>query len=412
MNTKRTLLGASVALICAAIAAHAAGIYPGYPSNSASPLTNPLTGNEIVAADTGLPNGEVPQTITIPLSVLGNFSGTPRNYLDNGAMAVQQRGTGIATCGTNTAPTMTAYGADRWSCDVNVAVGAGRTQLATSTPTPPQGFPAVLKVYRTSGALTQPVCAIQEIPTVRSTYLAGKTVTLSFTAAALAGLNADNGNLMTASIITGTGTDQGLGTLTASPAITPAWTGIAFAVNQQPVQLTTAFARYQITVTLATTVTELGVELCFTPTATGAGTTDGFAFTGAQLEVAASASAFEFQPYQLELAIAQTYYQRFAELAAAYPLNGYCEALTANTNGCTLALAQTMRATPTITITTAGTFKVNIANTLTTIATPTAALCGLNACAITAANTNTAGQVEQLTGAAGGTGVWEVSADF
>jgi hypothetical protein len=68
-------------------------------------------------------------------------------------------------------------------------------------------------------------------------------------------------------------------------------------------------------------------------------------------------------------------------------------------------------ATPTITITTAGTFKVNIAGTPTTVATPTAGVCSSYGCTVTAANTNTAGQVEQVTGG-GGTGSWIISGDF
>lgn len=433
--SKLRIVAVAAAVVIAAPLAWAAGLFNGYPivggasycdgsSVAGVPGTAPvcnvtvpagpqfLTGAEIVPADTLLPSGQQPQTVAIPSALLGNFSGTPRNYLDNGAMAVQQRGTGTVTCGTNTPPTSTAYSADRWVCDANVAVGVGRTALVTSTPTPPTGFQASLTVWRNSGALTQPVCVMQEIPSVRSTYLAGKTVTLSFLADALAGLSADNGNAITASIIWGTGTDQGFGTLTASPAITPAWTGIAFAANQVPITITTTFARYAVTAPIPATATEVGVLLCFTPTATGSGTTDGFAVTGVQLEASPSATAFEFQPFEAELRTAQARYYRFAEKAATYPLNGFCQATTANTNSCTLALPTPMAKIPTITITTAGTFKVNIANTLTTIATPTAGNCDLTACIVTAANTNTAGQVEQLTGAAGGSGVWEVSADF
>jgi hypothetical protein len=68
-------------------------------------------------------------------------------------------------------------------------------------------------------------------------------------------------------------------------------------------------------------------------------------------------------------------------------------------------------AIPTIAITTAGTFKVNIAGVSTTIATPTAGVCASQSCTVTAANTNTAGQAESLTGG-GGTGAWDVSAEF
>src|SRR6266567_7975291 len=53
-----------------------------------------LTGAEIVPADTELAGGASPQTVAVPISLLSNFSGTPRNYLDNGSLNIQQRGTG------------------------------------------------------------------------------------------------------------------------------------------------------------------------------------------------------------------------------------------------------------------------------------------------------------------------------
>jgi hypothetical protein len=423
---------AALAVAAFMTAAHAAGNIPDFPIVGQPPYcsgtsTGPtgqvctvtvpagpgsLTGTELFEADTGLLNGQQPQTVAVPATLLTNFSGTPRNYLDNGSLNVQQRGTGIVTCGTTTVPS-SAYGPDRWGCFANVTSGAGRTSLVTTAALLPAGFAQVNQIYRTSGALTQPVCSIHEVPTSRAIALAGKTVSLSVFEVALAGLAADNANITTATIITGTGTDQGLQTMTASPAITPAWTGVATPLNQSPMAITTTPTRYGWpSVLIPATTTEIAVEFCFTPTATGAGVTDGFAYVGGQLEISSSPTAYEFHTFQQDLAAAQTTYFRWAELAAAYQLNAVCEATGANTNSCTMNLPQQMRSIPTITITTAGTFKVNIAGTLTTIATPTAGACGLNTCLVTAANTNTAGQVELLSGAAGGSGIWEVSADF
>jgi len=352
MNTKKVLLGAVGALILTVSAAGAAGIYPGFPLNSASPLTNPPTGNEVIAADTGLPSGENPATALYPLSVLGNFSGTPKNYLDNGAMAVQQYGTGIITCAVNAGQSVTTHPADRWGCTGNVGSATGRGQIVTATPAPPVGFPASMKIYRNSAALTQPICAIQEIPTVRSTYLAGKTVTFSVLEQALAGLSADNGNNTTLTIIYGTGTDEGLGTMTASPAITPAWTGITSLVNQQAFTITTAWTRIAVTATIPTTATEVGVELCFTPTATGAGTTDGFAFAGAQLEVAASPTAFEFRPYEDELRTAQRYFWRVTESATVISRrDSGCAVSSSSLAVCQINFPTQMRIAPTMTYT-------------------------------------------------------------
>src|SRR5260221_11882484 len=152
-----------------------------------------FTGNELFPADTTLPGGASPQTVTVPGALLGPGYASPRNYLDNGAMDIAQRGTGAATCALNGAAiTSAAYSADRWGCDVNVASGAGQATVITASPAPPAGFTNSVKLVRNSGSLAQPQCLWQEIPTIQSTQLARQPVALSFNAAALAGLNADN----------------------------------------------------------------------------------------------------------------------------------------------------------------------------------------------------------------------------
>jgi hypothetical protein len=305
-----------------------------------------LTGAEEVPADTGQ---QIPATVTIPVALLGNFSGTPRNYLDNGSLNVQQRGTGTITCGTTSGVPSSAYGPDRWGCDANVASGAGRTAIVTTAALLPTGFASVNTVFRTSGALTQPICQIQEIPTAKATALQGKTVTFSFYAAALAGLSADNGNLITASIITGTGSDQGLGTMTASPAITPAWTGVASPVSQQVIPITTTPTRYSVTGIIGSTVTEAAVALCFTPTATGAGATDGFADTGLQLEVAPSPSSYEFHDIAFDTLVAQRYFEILTEPASGVQVPVVGNSTSATAAAMTYQFPVTMRAAPTFT---------------------------------------------------------------
>lgn len=282
---------------------------------------------------------------------------TPRNFIDNGAMAVHQRGTATVTCGTTTIPPTTAYGADRWGCNANVTSGAGISQVITTSPAPPAGFPASTKLYRTSGALTQPICSMQEISSANTTYMAGQVVTLSFYAAALAGLSADNGNVINAYIFTGTGTDQGLQSFTASPAITPAFTGIS-SVLTQSFTISTTFGRYGFSAQIPATATEMAVAICFTPTATGAGATDGFAYTGAQLEIGNGASAYEFRSYTAELLTAQAYFVQWADnLASTFSLPATCAEITSGTTAaCTLILPTTMRTTPTTTVATATSF--------------------------------------------------------
>ena len=273
-----------------------------------------LTGTETVPADTHINGTASPQTVNIPVTALGNYGGTPRNFLGNGALNITNtNGTSTVTCATTSAATTAALSADRWMCDANVTSGAGRTAIVTSSPSPPAGFTNVMKVFRTSGALTQPICTWSAVPSKRATQLAGQTVSLSVNMAALAGLVADNGGIANLVVITGTGTDEGLNaSWTASPAITPAWTGIATAVNTA-VTLTTTFGRVATSASIPSTATEVGVGLCFTPTATGAGATDGFAWTGIQLEVGTAASNFETQPSETELLDAQQFYYKITE---------------------------------------------------------------------------------------------------
>lgn len=356
-----------------------------------------------------------------------------RNFIANGAMAVAQRGTGIQTCGDNTAPTVTGFGADRWACDANVAVGAGRAKVVTSGPTPPAGFQQSMQLYRTSGALTQPVCTMQAIETARAVQLQGKRVIVSAYLQPLAAFSAASGTV-NMTVITGTGTDQGFGTLTASPAITPAWTGLAstavtsgagVSINGTtlatgtagfPLGTTAAWNRvWSAPVAIPTTATEVGLEICFTPVGAGSGVTDGFAVTGVQMEIAnnlqTSPSAYEFLPIGYELKEAQRFYWQLNEPASGAAVNGFGQATGAATTSWTVFLPSQMRGTtPVVAIPTTGTFKTNIAGTPTTWVTPTAGVCSTFACTITGGNTNTAGQAETLTGG-GGSGVVTVIND-
>ena len=375
-----------------------------------------LTGSEIIPADTVQ---QIPATVTIPVALLGNFSGTPRNYLDNGSLNVQQRGTGTITCGTTSGVPSSAYGPDRWGCDANVASGAGRTAIVTTASLLPAGFASVNTVFRTSGALTQPICQIQEIPTAKATALQGKTVTFSFYAAALAGLSADNGNLITASIITGTGSDQGLGTMTASPAITPAWTGVASPVSQQVITITTTPTRYSVTGVIGSAVTEAAVAVCFTPTATGAGATDGFADTGLQLEVAPSASPYEFHDIAFDTLVADRYFYRVTESATSATMRGTCTNLTSSISNCIVPFPVPMAKVPTMTYATG--FGIAIAaqtsmTVCTANATSTTATSapGTLSVLMSCANAAAGGALGTSTtwGDAGGTGTISASADF
>jgi len=410
----KKLLGAAFAAILASgIAALAANL--SLLSGPQDPSQLQATVNALIQS---INSGITPQSMA-PFN-------NARNILDNGAMAIDQRGTGTFTCGTTTVPQTTAYAADRWGCNVNVTSGAGQLTVITATPAPPAGFTNSLKLVRNSGALTQPQCVWQEIPTVDATTLAGQQVTYSAYVQALAGLAADQGSTSQAVnfvIVTGTGSDQGLQSFTASPAITPAFTGVATTQNASiALPVTPAWARYSApSVLIPTTTTEIAVGVCFTPTATGAGTTDGFAFTGVQFEVGTAASPFEFRPIGVELEKVQRYYWQITEPAASVSIGPSGQGASTTTCILTIPLPVPMRVAPTAAF--LGTALANSTWTVTHVVTNSAlstpflaATAGgstvnmLNLTATTGA-VLTAGQTCTLTGAAGGA-ILAATADF
>jgi hypothetical protein len=271
-----------------------------------------------------------------------------RNVVQNGDMVIQQRGTGERTGGTTTIPN-TAYSADRWGCNANVT--SGQAFCAALTATPPTGARGSQSVYRKANALTQPVCMMQEIPTADFTPLGGQVVTLSFTAKALAGMIADNGGVMNAYIFTGTGADQGLQSFTASPAITPAWTGISSTLTKA-VTLTTTYQRFSYTATIPSAATEGGVAFCFTPTATGAGVTDGFNFSLVQLEVGPFPTPYEIRPQTVEYAMDVQRYMRVTESATSAVVEGTCVSSTTSISNCFVKFPMAMVKVPTMSYTT------------------------------------------------------------
>lgn len=337
-----------------------------------------------------------------------------RNVIQNGDMAVQQRGTGERTGGTTTIPS-SAYSADRWGCNANVTSGAAFCAALTTGPTNARGSQSV---YRKTGALLQPVCSIHEIATADFTPLAGRTVTLSFSAKALAGMVADNGGVMNAYIFTGTGSDEGLQSFTASPAITPAWTGIASTLTTA-VTLTTTYQRFSYTAAIPGTATEGGVAFCFTPTASGAGTTDGFNFSLVQLEASPFATTYEFKTYGLEFNLAQRHYWQLVDPAATVELPSSCFVTAANTTvKCGVYLPVTMRAAPTTTVAVATSFGIVVtagtAGTCTTLA-ATASSNTINSIGVTCTTGGTIalGSATPLIGAAtGASSILSASADY
>lgn len=472
--TKRKVLFAGVAAVAlvAAGAASAVGLFPGFPNVGAPATTTTpqagggsviqtpagapaITGNETIPVDTNLPQGQLPVSELLSTSALRQFSqpgAVPRNFADNPAMEIAQRGTGQINCGgtggTGSGASLgSGYVADRWACIVNVGSQAGKVQVSTSNP--PAGFKQYSQIIRNSGSLAQPVCLLQELPTSDVLKLAGQTVILSAFEQALAGLLADNNNQSNLVIIAGTGTDEGMGTMTASPAITPAFTGVSTVQNQ--VQgITTTWTRYANNpVLIPSTATELAYGVCFTPTTTTTGgSTDGLNATGFQFEISGAApmilssvvsnpaagifggnlvptgagipSPFEFRPKSFDLKKALEYYFVYTEATAPNtpPFPGQCAAT--NTPTFSVPFQQPMRAAPSVPtsgnsqVVTVGGLKVSIAGAAS------AALTGINSPAssntttfgtIAGTNTCTAGATTTVV-TSNTTGILPFSADF
>ena len=220
-----------------------------------------------------------------------------KNKIINGDFGIWQRGTSIAAAGS------VIYGADRFAF-YRQALSTGATvsrQAASLT-----GFEYSMRLQRDSGNTnTEQIVASQVLESSQSIPLAGKTVTISFWAKAGANLSSTS-STMSAVVSTGTGTNQSPNSLRAG-----SWTSQSSPINSS-VTITTTWARYQLTATLGSTITQVAVRLGFTPTGT-AGANDWIEVTGIQLEVGSIATAFQTasggSPQQ-ELAMCQRYYYR------------------------------------------------------------------------------------------------------
>lgn len=217
-----------------------------------------------------------------------------RNAIINGAMNIWQRATDTGTIGVGGGG---YYGVDRWWLYNNGYTSKMTQQLVGSTlPT----FLYCMRFQRTSGE-TSIVPSVLHTPqeTINSVRLAGKQATLSFYARASSGMSNTSG--VSVMVNTGTGTDQK--NLGAS-----SYTGGATPITTTPT-LTTSWQRFTVTGTIASTTTEIDIQINYVPAGT-AGASDYFEITGVQLEEGSVATPFEHRPYQTELALCQRYFYK------------------------------------------------------------------------------------------------------
>jgi hypothetical protein len=210
---------------------------------------------------------------------------------------VWQRGTSTSIA----ASTFPSFPADRWITSTNTNQACTVSRQATGDTTNLPNIQYALRYQRNSGQTgTGSLYLIQNFESINSIPFTGKTVTLSFYARKGANYSATS-SVLTASIITGTGTDQNAFN---------GFTGSATPINSTAT-LTTTWQRFSYTGTIATNVTQIAPAFLFDPTGT-AGAADYYEITGIQLEVGSVATPFQTYAgtIQGELDACKRYFQK------------------------------------------------------------------------------------------------------
>jgi hypothetical protein len=223
-------------------------------------------------------------------------SSAGKQGLINGAMDFWQRGTSFTATGV--------YTADRWFTGTNS--GQTLTRQTTSDTTNLPTIQYCMRASRNNGTSNTNLVGIsQSIETSNSIRFAGQAVTLSFYARKGANLS----GTVTATLYSGTGTDQ-------RRDFSAGFTGDAVVVTSSPT-LTTSWARYTLSGTVAATATELAALIYFAPVGT-AGAADYIEVTGVQLEIGTVTTFARFgSGIEGELAACQRYYTKSFNQATA-----------------------------------------------------------------------------------------------
>jgi hypothetical protein len=236
-------------------------------------------------------------TNAVSIAQSGSNNTTFRNRIINGAMVIDQRNAGTSF----TVPNATGYGScDRWAS----IAGATSTWTMQRVSSGLANFAYALQAGRNaSSSSTSALYIGQVIETNNCQDLAGQSVTLSFYAKAGANFSASS-SALTVELWTGSGTDQGWGSLTSAT-----WTSQASTISTSKV-LTTTYQQFTSTATVPAGTNEIGIRFLYSGVGT-AGANDWFQITGVQLEAGSTASPFENRSYGTELALCQRYYWKF-----------------------------------------------------------------------------------------------------
>ena len=415
MKLKRMILAGLLATAGGLSVAVAAGWYPNMPMVGGSaycyntvngvcqasvPVGAPtLTGSETAAFDTGLAGGAFPQTELVPASVLGLPFGV--NRLVGGDMntnLAQRLSTtkGIATL-AGLSPTAAVMTADGWwvystGSQVTVTMANGSTEVL-----PALGTTKALRVARPSGQTPNgAICLGQTLDQQQSAPLIGSNAVFSFYELNGATMSAANGTVTaqisysagaqaaatqaTLGFAGSQGSKYAIGTnastfgtsgptsqTAATPMAGPGTSGTIGANGFITLPETTTWSRDVIAAYIpatipgtTTAVTDVSVEVCFTPTATTAVTTDWIELQGLQLEAKPATvtgvlpngvitpTAFERRPASIEALIDYSYWYYNFENQSAITTVASCENTATTATNCFLQFPTTMRITPNV----------------------------------------------------------------
>lgn len=273
-----------------------------------------------------------------------------------------------ATTGASVTTTITYGGPDRWAYWSGTATAMTVSRDTTAADLPAQAYQAAFKMARTSGQTgVIPLCMTQEIETTNSIMFQGTTAELDFYATAGANFSAAS-NALTAYLITGTGTDEGVSKMAfqfnAGGGGSSTWAGQATTVADVAT-ISTNPTRFAAVGVIPVTATEIGVMFCYTPVGT-AGTNDYVALSGIQLTRNASltsiaagttatdcntinCSSFDRRLNGLEADLQYRYFFKLTETAAVAPVASCAAVDTTHTN-CLINFPETMRIAPAATL--------------------------------------------------------------
>jgi hypothetical protein len=266
-----------------------------------------------------------------------------KNRIINGAIGISQR----ATTGTAVAVSNGAggtFGPDRWWGYTGTLSLWNMYQVSTGA----LDFPFAWRTQRIAGQTSTSASYFgQTIETNNCIHLAGQTVTISFYATAGANYS---GGAATIQLLTGTAADQGTSSLNQA-----LWTELAVPINRTFTPTTTR-TRFSFTATIGASVQEMSLRFNWSGSGT-AGAADYIDITGIQLEEGSIATAFDYRPFGMELALCQRYCFRLNATVADKPW-AMATAYTTTSAFGVLHLPVTMRATPTITFAGTGTLRL------------------------------------------------------